>query len=654
VTLSIVIVHYRTPEALARLIASLREANPSGVREILVVNHSDEPLEPILAGSPWPARLLTPGTNGGYARGVNAGIRAADASDDVLVLNPDIRVEPGSIETLRRVADAHPKAGILAPKLLNPDGTLQLSARRFYNWKTLILRRIPLGPLVTKSRTLRDHVMADWDHADTRAVDWVLGAAMLVRRPAMRDVGLMDERYFLYFEDVDWCQRMGRHGYEVLYVPEARMHHDYARQSAQLRPRSLRAHAAGLLRFTEKWSALVYAMTQNRARVLQALTFGVDVIAAVLACLAAYGIRAGLDQWFDKPFYPLANYSGLFFFTVAVTLAALAMNGLYRKVTFQDGIDRAFRLGRAVLQSVLLLMATTFLFQTPRYSRLLVLLTAPLLFLAILAGRALMDALTASARRQGFAFRRVLLLGSGPEMEAARAALEGARAEGFEPLHAATPADGSEPPEAAAARLRALIESERIQIVCIVPDPRELPYLLALASALRDSGAAVYWGGSLSRLVPGSGPRGLGPLDAPLLHAPSRGLSLRARKRASDVFLSLAIVPWRWRGLHGHLVRRAPGLSPGDAWRQVWTGERSWVGRTDYERDRWAGVPPWARLALEPIRPGVVSPADETERAPGDRASAPTARVESELAYLARFSVAEDVRIFLRATREGA
>jgi GT2 family glycosyltransferase len=648
VPLSIVIVHYRTPDALARLIASLAEARPPDVREIVVVDNSSEALDGIEAGSPWPVRILRPGKNIGYARGVNAGIRAAAAGDDALVLNPDVRVLPGSVEALLRAGAAHPKAGILAPMLLNPDGTLQLSARRFYNWRTLLLRRIPLGPFVAKSRTLRDHVMADWDHADTRPVDWVLGAAMLVRRDAMRDVGLMDERYFLYFEDVDWCQRMGRHGYEVLYVPDARMFHEYARSSAQLDARSLRAHAAGFLRFTEKWSALVYAVSQNRGRLLQAATLGADLAAAAAACLAAYGVRAALDPWFDKPFYPLAAYSGLFFFTMVVTLAALAGNGLYRRATFQEPIERAFRLGRAVAQAVLLLMATTFLFQTPRYSRLLVLLVAPLLFLALLAGRGLLARLSAGARRRGFAFRRVLLLGSGAEMEAARAALESARASGFEPLHAAVPADGSEPPEAAAARLRALVESERIQIVCIVPDPGELPYLLALGSALRDSGAAVYWGGSLSRLVPGPS-RGLLPLDAALLHAPSRGLSLRARKRASDVFLSLAVVPWRWRGLHGHLVRRAPGLRPGEAWRQVWAGERSWVGRTDYERDRWAGVPPWARLALEPIRPGVVSPADEAERG-----SAPAARVETELAYLARFSVAEDLRIFLRATREGA
>jgi len=328
----------------------------------------------------------------------------------------------------------------------------------------------------------------------------------------------------------------------------------------------------------------------------------------------------------------------------------IALNGLYRRAAVRDSIDRAFQVGRAVLQAGVLLMATTFLFQTPRYSRLLVLLLLPLLFLLLLGARALLSRAGAGARRQGFAFRRVLLLGSGTEMEAARSALEGARASGFEPLHAESGADGAEAPEAAAARLRALVESERIQILAIVPNASELPYLLALAAALRDSGAAIYWAGSLAHLVPGSG-RALGPLDATLLHAPSRGFSLRARKRASDVFLSVLVAPWRWRGLKHHLAASGGSLGAGEAWRRVWSGERSWVGRTEYERDRWAGVPSWARLALESVRPGVVSPADENGAGAATRRS--VSRLEAELAYVDRFSLAEDLRIFLRATRGG-
>jgi hypothetical protein len=642
VSVSLVVVHYRSREALERLLASLRAARPRSLQEILIVNNSGEPIEDLAPTAGWPVRILSPGRNLGYARGVNEGIRAA-AGEDLLILNPDVQVTPGSIEALERAADAHPRAGIVAPKLVNPDGTLQHSARRFYTGKTLVLRRAPLGPLAARSRTLREHVMADWDHADTRSVDWVIGAAMYVRGRAIRDVGLMDERYFLYFEDVDWCQRMWRHGYEVVYCSDSRMVHDYARSSAQARPRSLRAHVAGLLRFTEKWSALLYAVSQRRRRIVQLLTLAADAAAAAAACLLAYGTRAVLDPLLDKPFAPLESYFGLFFFTVAVTAGSLAMNGLYRRTDFADAIERAFLLGQALIQAAVLLMAATFLFQMPRYSRLLVLLVGPYLFLLLFLARGVLQRIGAGARGQGFAFRRVLLLGSGAEAERARAALEGARREGFEPLHAVAPADG-EPPEAAVARIRALAESERIQIVCVVPEAGELPYLLALAAALRDSGAAIYWAGSLAQLGPAVSAQRLGPLDAVLLHAPSRGLTLRARKRASDLLLSFLVAPWRWPRLRRLLVERGERIGPGEAWRQVVAGSRSWVGRSAYEEARWAGIPPWARLALESSRPGVVSPS----AAPGSG----EARLESELAYLRRFSLAEDLRIFLRATRE--
>ena len=645
--ISLVVVHYNTREALARLFESLRAARPPSLREILIVNNSGEPLDDLARGAGWPARVLVPGKNLGYARGVNEGIRAA-SEEDVLILNPDIQVLPGSIDALERAAEAHPRAGIVAPRLLNPDGTLQLSSRRFYNWRTLLLRRAPFGALAERSRTARAHLMADWDHEETRAVDWVLGAAMYVRRRAMRDVGLMDERYFLYFEDVDWCQRMGRHGFEVLYCAESRMVHDHARASGQARPRSIRAHAAGLLRFTEKWSALVYTMSQHRRRVVQLLTLASDVVAAAAAGLAAYEIRAAFNPYFERPVYPMESYAGLLFFTIAVTVAALAMNGLYRRTSFTDGIERGFLVGQAVIQAVVLLMAATFLFQTPRYSRVLVLLVGPLLFLFLLLSRGLLSRLGAGARAQGFAFRRVLLLGSGPEAEHARAALEAARREGYEPLHAEAPSGEGEAPESAAARIRALVESERIQIVCAVPEPDEIPYLLALAAALRDSGAAVYWSGSVAHLASAAGElRRLGPLRAVLLYAPSRGLSLKARKRVSDLALSFFVAPWRWGRLKRYLATRGEAIGPGEAWRQVLSGERSWVGRSAYESDRWTGVPAWARLALESLRPGVVSPSS-------DAASDRGARLESELAYLARFSLAEDLRIFLRATAGGA
>ncbi len=642
---SLVVVHYRTREALARLLDSLRRTRPAPLREILVVNNSGEVIADLLQGLEWPVRVLAPGRNVGYARGVNVGIQAA-VEEDLLVLNPDVVVLPGAIESLARCATEHPRAGIVAPRLENADGTLQLSARRFYNWRTLLLRRAPLGPLAARSRAVREHLMADWDHGDTRPVDWALGAALYVRRRAMRDVGLMDERYFLYFEDVDWCQRMWRHGFEVVYCADARMVHEHVRASARFHPRSIRAHAAGLLRFTEKWSAFLYAMSQYRHRIAQIATLLGDAVAAVLAFLIAYGLRAVLDPYFGRPVDPFPGYTRLLALAVVATVAALAATGLYRRLAFIDAIDRAASLAKAVITAGLFLMAATFLFQMPRYSRFLVLLLGPLLYLALLASRSALSRVEAGALRQGFVFRRVLIVGSGDEAERARAAFELARGEGFEPLRAEVPADRAETPEEASRRVRALLEAERVQVLCAVPTAEELPYLLALAHALRDSGVAIYWAGSLSRLASEGALRRLGPVDAVLLHAPSRGLSLRARKRASDLFLSFLVTPFRWRRLRAYLAERGEGQGPGAAWRQVWSGERSWVGRSAYESDLWVGVPDWARLALESLRPGIVTPANGT---PVDR----QARLESELAYLSHFSLTEDLRIFLRATGRG-
>jgi N-acetylglucosaminyl-diphospho-decaprenol L-rhamnosyltransferase len=641
---TLVVVHYRSREPLTRLLRSLREARPEAIREVVIVNNSGETLDDLTGGSGLPTKILEPGRNLGYARGVNLGIQAS-TQEDVLILNPDVQVTPGSVEALIRCAELHPKAGIVAPKLLHADGTLQLSARRFYNARTLLLRRLPFGALSEGSAAVRDHLMADWDHATTRPVDWVLGAALFVRRRAMRDVGLMDERYFLYFEDVDWCQRMWRHGFEVVYCADARMVHEHQRASARLQPRSWRAHLAGLLRFTEKWSALLFAVSQYRRRIQQAAALVVDLAAVLAAFLGAYGIRLLLEPWFEKPIFPLANYGGLIVFASAMTLAALAWNGLYRRLTFTDGIDRAFQVGRAVVQAGFLVMAATFLFQTPRFSRFLVLLLGPLVFVLLYVGRGIVERLGVGARRHGFAFRRVLILGTGEHASRARAALESARGQGFEPLRAELLGPEGETPEATVARLQALISEERVQIVLLVPEENELPHLLAAGAALRESGAAIYWTGPAARLVPLGVDSRVGPLDAVLLHAATRGLAPRARKRVSDLLLSFLVAPWRWRGLRDYLATNEAPLGPAHAWRLVWSGERSWVGRSLYESDRWAGVPAWARIALQTLRPGVVSPSPPNGDGI-DRAS----RVESELAYLSRFSVAEDLRLFLRAT----
>jgi GT2 family glycosyltransferase len=132
---------------------------------------------------------------------------------------------------LRDHLDAHPDVGLVAPRLINPDGTLQLSCRAHYTMATYALRRTPLRLLFPDHPVVRRHLMADWDHAEVREVDWVLGAAMMLRREALGDA-VMDERYFIYFEDVDLCLRLQREGWKVVYQPGAVMVHHHRRASA--------------------------------------------------------------------------------------------------------------------------------------------------------------------------------------------------------------------------------------------------------------------------------------------------------------------------------------------------------------------------------------------------------------------------------------
>jgi len=128
-------------------------------------------------------------------------------------------------------AQTHPKVGIVGPKILNPDGSLQLSCRRFPNPRAAMFRNTFLGRLFPKNKYLRDYLMTDWDHDEARFVDWVSGAAMFVREELMAKIGLMDPKFFMFCEDVDWCFRAWKAGFEVAYLPTAVVSHAIGRST---------------------------------------------------------------------------------------------------------------------------------------------------------------------------------------------------------------------------------------------------------------------------------------------------------------------------------------------------------------------------------------------------------------------------------------
>jgi len=177
-------------------------------------------------------KLIINNQNIGFAAAHNKAYLQSEG-EYILILNPDISILPKSIEVLINFMNKNNNVGIVCPKLKNIDGSLQYSCRTFYKLSTILFRRTLLNRMFPRHKILRDHLMYNWDHNDVRMVDWALGASMLIRRKALNKDAIFDERFFLYFEDVDLCYNMRKNGWKVYYVPDAIMMHHHIRDSAQ-------------------------------------------------------------------------------------------------------------------------------------------------------------------------------------------------------------------------------------------------------------------------------------------------------------------------------------------------------------------------------------------------------------------------------------
>ena len=230
--ISIVLVNYNTIGFLLSCLRSIQECLRVPYEVIVVDNHSQDNSWPLLRKE-FPGLILIGNpSNVGFGRAVNQGFRMA-RGEYFVILNPDVTVLPGSVEKAIHFLEEHPEVALLLPKLLNPDGTLQFSCRTFPNFPAFFYRRTPLGKLFPNHKVIRDHLMLDWEHDEVREVDWGMGACMFLRREDLKDNDIFDERFFLYFEDIDLCFRLKNEGRKVIYYPEAVMVHCHARESVR-------------------------------------------------------------------------------------------------------------------------------------------------------------------------------------------------------------------------------------------------------------------------------------------------------------------------------------------------------------------------------------------------------------------------------------
>ena len=162
--------------------------------------------------------------NRGLGAGWNVGIRET-ASRYVLLLNADAWLREDALARLVAFADGRPRAAVVGPRLLNPDGTLQRSVRGFPTLWRLATEYFFLRKLAPRTRALNAFYAGGFDHDEVREAEFVMGACMLVRRDAIDDVGPLDEEFFLFSEETDWCYRFRQAGWEVLFFPGAECVH---------------------------------------------------------------------------------------------------------------------------------------------------------------------------------------------------------------------------------------------------------------------------------------------------------------------------------------------------------------------------------------------------------------------------------------------
>lgn len=256
---SVVIVNYQSREKTRQCLFSLRKADFSGISyEILVVDNTETPDLDEAFQSEFPeVRVLASGKNLGMGAGNNFGVREAKGTF-FLILNPDTIVRADAVRILFDFMRERDDVGIAGPKLLNPDETLQYSCLRFPRVWTPILRRTFLGRFAADH--LGRYLMADFDHESTRDVDWMIGSCLMIRSDFYRNMGGFDERFFMYFEDIDLCRRAWRAGFRVVYCPQAVVVHDHTRGSARTRwfiapftSLLAREHIKSWIRYTLKW-----------------------------------------------------------------------------------------------------------------------------------------------------------------------------------------------------------------------------------------------------------------------------------------------------------------------------------------------------------------------------------------------------------------
>jgi len=249
--LSVVIVSFDDDGSLLSCLDSLYREAPGVFYEIFVVSNRISGDRFFLKERFPEVQWIENKQNLGFSKALNQGLKAAHG-DYVLSLNSDTILLPNSILPLIRFLNKNPRAAAVAGMIVDKHGSVQPTCRRFPTYLSGIFNRTSLLTRIwPKNRFSARYLLSRWNHRNVRLVDWVCGAYVVYRKHALEEVGLMDEGYFMYCEDVDWCLRAKRKGWKIYYNPDSRLIH---LQNHPNSPFRLIQHHKSMLRFQTKYS----------------------------------------------------------------------------------------------------------------------------------------------------------------------------------------------------------------------------------------------------------------------------------------------------------------------------------------------------------------------------------------------------------------
>lgn len=226
--LSIVIITRNAKSMLQRCLASIYE-NVKVPFEIVVIDNASNDSTAWMIGLDFPkVSLIRNKRNRGVAPARNQGLKISRGKY-ILIIDDDAYIVNNTIDKMINFMQANPTVGVCGPKLLDPKGSLLFSCKRFPSLLSFFINRLIKNPSSNSPIVLKKHLMLDWDHNKTTVIDYTIGACQLINRKALCDVGFYDDRIFYGPEDIDFCFRMWKNGWQVWYVHDAHVVHETRR-----------------------------------------------------------------------------------------------------------------------------------------------------------------------------------------------------------------------------------------------------------------------------------------------------------------------------------------------------------------------------------------------------------------------------------------